>query len=680
MEQTLPPAQPLRPRILTWLAVTAGILIGLLGLIITAEAWLDTDPNSPIWLTNKFQALGPGALGLVFLVASLVALRNRRRAGLIFLDGAPIVAFVLTYPSAGFLVWKPDGAGVFELPLLDTAVELTCLFYAPFIAPLFAIRKKKRALFFFLIPAIIAVAVFANSRWTSVLVPGLVGWSALFLLFGAFWLRTNKLGWPTLFTAGPRSPRRKAAAILIECLVAGILFLGGIFVLTALQSTSKWSLNCRGPGLFTKPAGPEHAVFTARLVFVSHQIRVSGKWAGEWAIGLVQEQFWGLLPWSPRLVLLTNSVFWEGEPFFISGRRARGLLTRYLPIVDTMPCLGVAQPVSREEVHLRVLRKPLHEDESRIIGEVQTPKRPSSRSSVYEWIIQSATQTPVAGARIKVAGSSGDTIVTTDAKGIYEISGLPPDGYTLSLLDVPANQTAADLRLQKRYFLPGQPHLLNFVLEWNGTIEGAVRDAAGNPAPVWVELQPPDGTIDPDAFPAANDKNGEFCFRRLAPGSRYMLMLNSSGPYQESPYAPIYYPSARRPEDARILEITPQAPHVHHVDFIVRPLSKRTLKVRALSPTGQPVAEAPILVAYENTRDWDEVIKSHASYTDRHGLAEIQVFGDFRIRVLAEQFVETEKLPARSNPRYSPLVELETTKLPPSVDLIISSSDVHLAH
>ena len=61
-------------------------------------------------------------------------------------------------------------------------------------------------------------------------------------------------------------------------------------------------------------------------------------------------------------------------------------------------------------------------------------------------------------------------------------------------------------------------------------------------------------------------------------------------------------------------------------------------------------------------------------------LAEIQVFGDFRIRVLAEQFVETEKLPARSNPRYSPLVELETTKLPPSVDLIISSSDVHLAH
>jgi hypothetical protein len=139
-ESILSPVRQSTPRILTWLAVTAGILIGLLGLIITAEAWIDTDPKSPVWLTNKFEAFGPGTLGLVFLVASFVSLRNRRRAGLIFFAGTPIVAFVLTYPSAGFLVWKPDGAGVFEMPLLDTAVELTCLFYAPFIAPLFAIR------------------------------------------------------------------------------------------------------------------------------------------------------------------------------------------------------------------------------------------------------------------------------------------------------------------------------------------------------------------------------------------------------------------------------------------------------------------------------------------------------------------------------------------------------------
>jgi len=672
---------------LTWCAVLVGITIGLLGLVVTGQASFDQDPNSPVWLTSRFEAFGPGLLGAAFLVASLAALRGRRWAGLLFLASAPVVAFIFSYPGAGF-VWKPDGSGVFELPLPSTAVGLACLFYAPFIAPLFAIGKRKRAVFLFLVPAAIAVLVFAGSRWTSVLLPRLAAWSALFLAFGAFWFGTYKHGWPTLLPLQPTSLKRKLGMAFIECLLVGVLLLTGTFAFTVLRATSGWSVNCRSSGLFVKPVTPQHAVFIARLIWVGHKTKVSGEWAGDWAIGVVQERFWGLQPWSPHFVLLTNQIFWEGETVFMSGLRPRGFLTRFLPIVDGQPCLGIAKPVSAAETHLRVLRRPPLANEARIIGSVQSPKRPSEAkkssakridtNAIYEAVINpTAKYTALAGARILVTGSSGITTVTTDANGIYEVSGLPPDGYTLSLLDQPANQIVEDHKLQKKDFLPGRPIELNFILEWDGSIEGVVRDATGNPAQVILELQNPDGTrLGDNLIPPS--KNGSFQFEHLPPSTGYMLMVNPWGPSKDSPYAPVYYPSVGSPSAPRIFEIEPQNPHIRNVDLVVHNLPGRTLQVHALSPDSAPVEGAGIRVAYERTRQWEDVATSPQSWiTDRTGLAEIRVFGDFRVRVLAEQSVEDKKTPPWYSLRYSGLVELDTSKMPQKLDLIISSSQVH---
>src|SRR5207253_9533879 len=82
-----------------------------------------------------------------------------------------------------------------------------------------------------------------------------------------------------------------------------------------------------------------HVVFTARVIFVGrsfyalthdsgmnlpgfHDPRV-----GDWAIGVVQERFWGLPSWVPHLVLLTNFIYWTGETYFIDGSHEIGLLT-----------------------------------------------------------------------------------------------------------------------------------------------------------------------------------------------------------------------------------------------------------------------------------------------------------------------------------------------------------------
>jgi hypothetical protein len=294
---------------ISWFAVASGILLGVVGLVGIAKDWIDPNPASPVWLTSRFEAAGPGLLGLVFLIASFTTLSNRRRAGICFLAGAPIVAFILTYPYAGYFVTHPDRGIYFHLPELGTAIALACFFYAPFVLPLFAIRNKRRAAYLFLTSAILAGLVFGFSQWTAVLLPRLAGWSALFALFGCFWLRTHGLGWPALLAAPPRSLTRRLAVVLMECLFVAVLALAGIFALTVMQS-SLGGPDCSGGQLFVRSLRPGHAVFTARMIHVGHTAKVSGRWAGDWAIGVVQEGFWGLPAWTPRLVLLTNSIFW----------------------------------------------------------------------------------------------------------------------------------------------------------------------------------------------------------------------------------------------------------------------------------------------------------------------------------------------------------------------------------
>jgi hypothetical protein len=392
------------------------------------------------------------------------------------------------------------------------------------------------------------------------------------------------------------------------------------------------------------------------------------------------------------LVFLANGSFWEGETFFISGQSGEGILTRFLPIVDTEPCFGAAARLAEAEIYLRLLGKATADSEVLLIGHVYSPqlsdtvKPPAKKfdpNEIYDLVLnRPAKFGSLAGASISITGSFGTTIVKADAKGIYEVS-LTPDDYTLKPVDLPANLIAVERKLRKRDFARGGPFQLNFFLEWDGTIEGTVRDAAGNPAQVSLELQKPDGTeLDRDRIRMQpSDKNPSFRFQYLPPGSRYIVMVNPFGPHTDSPYAPMYYPSAERAGDARVLEIRPNASHVNNVNFTVGRLPERKLQVRAIWPNGQGVQSASILVAYERTKYWDDLSRPSQSWTtDYKGVAEIQVFGDYRARVFAEKFIDDKKsgTPPWGSPRYSAVVELETAKLPQSLDLIVSSTK--LAH
>jgi hypothetical protein len=148
------------------------------------------------------------------------------------------------------------------------------------------------------------------------------------------------------------------------------------------------------------------------------------------------------------------------------------------------------------------------------------------------------------------------------------------------------------------------------------------------------------------------------------------LLLNAGGPSLSSPYPLLYYPSAARSEDARVLEIKAGDPHIRNIVFTVGRLAERTLPVRVKRADGRPIEGAEIHIAYEYTRCWEELVTTPRYWsTDGTGSVAIHVFGDSRVRVFAEYLA-----------RCSAVVEMDTAKLPGALDLVVSSSEVKMAH
>jgi hypothetical protein len=649
----------------SWLIVTLGVLVGLLALSISGQRWIPDRATDPYWYKSFIQTAGICLLGLTFIAGSLLAVRNRRRGGLVFLICAPLVAFSLGYPDAGFLAWE-KGDGIFYSPFLRIALGLTLLFFVPFVVPLFAIRNKKRAIYLFLIAAALVSPVFVTSQWSASLLPRLAGWSALLVIFGLFWLGTNEWGWSPVVSPRPTSRRRGLWAVSATCAIIVLLDITVTLAFTAFQS-SLWGPDCSGRALFTKPVFPGHAVFTARLIYVGHKNTDRLGWqAGDWAIGVVQHRYWGLPWWNPRVVLLTHVIFWEGETYFIDGRRPEGLLTRLLPIVEAGPCAR-SRPIVDAAVDLRVLQKTLPASGARIIGYVRKPE------AWTQGLTPPTPHTPFIGAKITVTSPSGQTVAVADQDGIYEIDSLPPDDYTL-MVDLPETQTAPVRKLKKEDFVYSKLIEQDFQVSWDGSVEGTIRDATGRPAQTWLLLLNPDGT---DTIPrvAGLQRTEATVHFRIAeiPRGRYKLMVNPWGPQQDSQYPPVYYPSATNFSDAQIIDLS-DGQHVGNTDFVVPRLQERKMQVRVTWPNGKAIDGAWVYVAYENTRGFSSRNNaSHVAITDHNGQASFSVFGKSRIRIYGEESVNDLKGPPFFSSRYSVPADFDADKVPDRLDLVVTT-------
>lgn len=656
--------RPFAKKAIGWITAVSGITFGFLGLFVSSQVDISSLSfhGDDYWPKNWAEFVGGVLFGLAFLTASLSALRNRRRAVLIYFVISPFAAFCLAFTSAGYLEWHADGGGYFESPFISTALWLAILFFIPFLLPLLAIRNRKRALLLFLIPALLIAPVFVFSRWTRSFLPELAGWTILFVAFGSFWLVTHKLGWPPLLSPRPRSLKRRFAAFGATVLSVMLMDFAGTLALAIARSGLFEECGDRHP--FARPVSPEQIVMTARLIWVGrfgHRISIGDK-AGLAGIGVVERQFWG--PRMPRVVLLTNNLFWKGETYFVDGSRETGLLARFLPIVVAGNC-GRTRPLVDAEIDLREVEKgSLSTNGAHIVGYARKPE--SLRSFLN---FPPVAHIPMPHAQMRLSGSGGERVVTSDQDGIYEIDGLPPDVYTLKLA-LPDTQFSSDQRVTVTRDAVNKDVIFerDFPVIWNGVIEGTVKDDMGRPAKAFVDLTFIDGRVlSGEARSSSETKpDGSFRLEQIPPG-RYALIVDSIGPHKESPYPP-------QTQGVYILELSP-GQRIEGVAFSVRPSIERKLRVRVLWPDGRPVKNATVSVAYDRPQGYIRpVVYESDPEPDKNGVGEISVFGNLHVRVFAVGYLDGNFNSFWDSLRYSAPVDLQGSALPSQVDFVVNRS------
>jgi hypothetical protein len=140
-----------------------------------------------------------------------------------------------------------------------------------------------------------------------------------------------------------------------------------------------------------------------------------------WSIVRIEERFSGLSWWAPNVIFVRN-VFDPADAsteYLIEGTRSYGALTRFLPLVERSDC-GYTDTRDHAEVAIRILRDGPPKSGARLIGRVYTDLRTDRR--------------PVPRVGISVEGPSDSFVLSTDADGIYDVTGLPPGRYTLDSL------------------------------------------------------------------------------------------------------------------------------------------------------------------------------------------------------------------------------------------------------
>ena len=674
----------MRRTVLSWLVLALGFLLGFLALARFGMAWPPFGDNDPGWLLRWISYVGGALLGPVFIAASIVALRNPKRAGLVLLITMPFAVFCLAYPSAGYLVWHSDGGGWFEPPEIPTAIGLTALFFLPIFAGLLALRRRNWTLYLFAATVVLTGVVFGISHWSKAFLPPFAGWSAIFLLFGLFWRGTANRGWRPVLQPRARSLSQRIAAFALTCIVVLCVDVAVTFGLSALGS-SLFSGDCRGKPLMVRPESPYHAVFTARVIFVGRSIEAMTRdrglfrdpqipgardpHVGDWAIGVVEERFWGLPSWS-RFVLLTNFIYWKDATYFVDGSRGRGLFTRVLPIVEGRISCSRTKPVQDAVVDLRALHEAPSGTGTRLLGYVREPE------TFVGGLAPPTSPKLAAGARMRLTGPAGTRIITTDQSGVFQEDNLPRGDYTLELL-LPDDQVdgffEGNRSPVKVHVEPGSVLEQNFEMFWNGRIEGRVEDSSGKPAHLWVMLASEDGTRLPGyvRFFLQTDADGSYAIGKIPPG-RYVVLVNPDGPYDEWPYDIQYYPAALTGTDAQVFDLS-KGQQVKRVNFKVQALMQRTVQVRVRWPDGKAAAGAHICVAYERTKEYESLESTNGiKDTDQAGGATIHLYGSSRVRVFAEQFVDNPKKKWWDT-RYSRRFESDASKMPADVDLVLDS-------
>jgi|HubBroStandDraft_4_1064222.scaffolds.fasta_scaffold173992_1 hypothetical protein len=219
---------------------------------------------------------------------------------------------------------------------------------------------------------------------------------------------------------------REGAHILRHKFVVGFLAAFALFIGTTITtiaiakraSVLTYTSDCAVRTPFVRPVFPEQTVFTARVLYVPNYQSKEGRRSGPWGIASVQHRYWGLPWWGSKIVVLTAGVFEQGEIYFVDGSREALRSSRFLPIVYVGVCTRT-RPLNDATIDIHILDAGPRKSGGRIIG--QSYRRDGLGYKLAP------------GIKVQIEGSNGSTFAVSDDHAIYDVSGLPPGRYAITI-------------------------------------------------------------------------------------------------------------------------------------------------------------------------------------------------------------------------------------------------------
>lgn len=271
---------------------------------------------------------------------------------------------------------------------------------------------------------------------------------------------------------------------------------------------------------------------------------------------------------------------------------------------------------------------------------------------------------PVEGIRIIIESPSKRVEVTTNSKGRYRASGLPPDAYKVKV-DLPEGLSIHNPEREAKVSDRGCAQV-EFWVEADTRITGKVFDAQAEPASdVLMELVP---TMprENNAFPVyvRTDKDGKYEMRLVKPG-RYLLGVRIFGSAGATyvPFPRTYHPGVSDESRATIFTIT-EGQKINAMDLILPPrLVERTLNGVVVWPDGRPVKGA---VVWLKEREYTDRDMPYRRETDGEGRFSFKVYEGFKYTLNA--YIESK---AEGEQKRSEIIEVRVSENPRVIKLVL---------
>jgi hypothetical protein len=272
---------------------------------------------------------------------------------------------------------------------------------------------------------------------------------------------------------------------------------------------------------------------------------------------------------------------------------------------------------------------------------------------------------PVEGIRIIIESPSKRVEVTTNSKGRYRASGLPPDTYKVKI-DLPEGLSIHNPEREAKVSDRGCAQV-EFWVEADTRITGKVFDAQGEPASdVLMELVP---TMprDNNAFPiyVRTDKDGKYEMKLVKPG-RYHLGVRIFGSAGATyvPFPRTYHPGVSEETGATIFTIT-EGKRIEAMDLILPPrLVERTLNGIVVSPDGRSVKGA---VVWLKEREYSDRDMPYRKETDDEGRFSFKVYEGFKYTL--NTYTEAK---AEGEQKRSEIMEVRVSENPGVIKLVLT--------